>query len=151
VHCGWAHFDCTALLMFFPFNEQSYSEFQSSFHFTRNGYLLSPVSIVMVLMVPMPFVKLPAFAIVIVMRMVPIGAFIWRTLPPSCNPAIAMSARCPIPVDPSETRRRDRPSHFVTKRWRRCSDVDRNLSKSWDGQSCCEQCGADAKRFHIVS
>ena len=88
---------------------------------------VTPVVAVMVLAVPMSFVHLPAFSIMVVMRMGPVCSFKWRTLPMSPDPLVMMTKRRPISLDPNESGAGRRPRLFVNDgRWRR-PDIHRNL------------------------
>ena len=63
--------------------------------------MVAPMTVVVVLAVPMPFVPLPAFAIVVVMRMCPVCPFKRRTLPMSPDPPVVVTRRSPISVYPN--------------------------------------------------
>jgi hypothetical protein len=92
--------------------------------------LILPMPVVVVFMVPVPFVQHPTFAIVVVMRMRPIRAFVRRPLPVPTHPSVPMPLRLPISLDPNEARTRRRPRLFINQRWRRSSNVHRNLRRS---------------------
>jgi hypothetical protein len=85
--------------------------------------LVVVVAIIMIFMIPVAFVDLPALLIVIVVRMIPIGAFIRRLLPTSRNPFIVAAIRSPVAFDPAVTRARSFRPSLVTKRRRRTSDI----------------------------
>src|SRR5260370_41500029 len=106
---------------------------------------------VMILMIPVPFMHLPALAIVIIVRMVPIGPFIGRTIPAPCYPPIVMSMRGPVPFYPGVAWTRFWPTLLVpVGRW--CaSSVHANLSRSRDSESSCEQYAIYQLQFHFVS
>src|ERR1700722_9633430 len=69
--------------------------------------VVAPVVAVVVLAVPMSFVQLPAFAIVVVMRMGPVCAFKRRTLPVSPDPPVMAPSWRPISFHPNEARARE--------------------------------------------
>src|SRR4030081_3702108 len=115
--------------------------------------LVSPVAIVfaipvVVLAIPVAFMPSPAFAIVIVMRMVPIRSFVGRTLPVPFHPSVAMPMRSPVPLDPDVAWAGNRRTPFVTQWRRRASDIDGNLCRSRDGESNREQYSAYPIQFH---
>jgi hypothetical protein len=80
--------------------------------------VVSPMVIVVVLAVPMAFVHFPAFSVVVVVWMRPIGSFIRRTLPTSPNPLVTVARWGPISVYPNEAR---------AWWWSRLRDGDRDL------------------------
>jgi hypothetical protein len=91
--------------------------------------------ILVIFMIPVALMHLPALLVVIVMGMVPIGPFVWRSVPAPCYPPIMMPVRRPIPLDPGISWTRFRSTLFVAQgRW--CaSDVYRKLRRSRDGDS----------------
>jgi hypothetical protein len=89
--------------------------------------MFSPVPIVVVLMVPMSFVHLPAFAVVVIMRMTPVCPFIWRTVPASPDPPVMSTNWLPISFHPDEVRTRSRSILLIADRRWRGPDVHRNL------------------------
>src|SRR3979411_363119 len=103
---------------------------------------------VVIFTIPVAFMHPPAFAIVIVMRMVPIRSFVGRTLPVPFHPSVAMPMRGPIPLDPDIAWAGNRRTPFVTQWRRRASDIDGNLCRSRDGESNCEQYSAYPIQFH---
>jgi hypothetical protein len=106
---------------------------------------------VVILMIPVPFMHLPAFTIVIIVRMVPICPFIRRTVPAPCYPTIVMPMRGPVSLDPGVARTWTRPALLVAV-WRWCaSDVHANLSRSRDGENGCEHNATYPIQFHFVS
>jgi hypothetical protein len=109
------------------------------------------VVIVMILMIPVAFMHLPAFTIVIIVRVVPICPFIGRTGPAPCYPPIVMAMRGPIPLDPGVARTWTRPTLLVAVRRWCASDVHANLSRSRDGENSCEQYAMYPIQFHFVS
>src|ERR1700737_3690087 len=89
---------------------------------------VTPVVALMVLAVPMSFVHLPAFSIMVVMRMGPVCSFKWRPLPVAADPLVMMTKRRPISLDPNEAGAGRRSRLFVNLgRWRR-PNIHRNLS-----------------------
>ena len=106
---------------------------------------------VVILMIPVPFMKLPALPVVIIVGMAPIGPFKGRTVPAPCHPPIVMPMRGPVPADPGVARTWKRPTLLVTK-WRWCgSDVYRNLCRSRNAESGCEQYAAYPIQSHLVT
>src|ERR1700680_3977849 len=91
--------------------------------------VITPVIIIVILVIPVAFVHFPAYLIVVVMRMVPICAGVWGTLPVPWNPAIVMPLWYPISLDPNKTCLRRRTLALIAKRRRRCSNVNRNLTE----------------------
>src|ERR1700730_3640039 len=89
--------------------------------------MLSPVAIVVVLMVPMSLVHLPAFAVVVIMRMTPVRPFIWRPVPASPHPPVMVTHWFPISINPDEVWTRSRSILLIADRRWRSPDVDRNL------------------------
>src|ERR1700680_4453144 len=89
--------------------------------------MVSPVAIVVVLMVPMSLVHLPAFAVVVIMRMSPVGPFIRRAVPASPNPPVMVTNRFPISFHPDEAWTWSRSILLIADRRWRGSDVHRNL------------------------
>jgi hypothetical protein len=106
---------------------------------------------VMILMIPVPFMHLPTLTIVIIVRMVPIGPFIGRTIPAPCYPPIVMSMRGPVPVDPGVAWARFWPTLLEPVGRGRASNVHANLCRSRDGESSCEQYAIDPLQFHFVT
>ena len=89
--------------------------------------MILPVAVFVVFVVPMSLVQLPAFPVVVIVRMTPVSTFVGRTLPASLHPAVAMSIGCPISLYPGIARPGNR-STFLIPNWRwRGPDVDRNL------------------------
>src|ERR1700694_819546 len=109
------------------------------------------VVLVVILMIPVPFMHLPAFAIVIIVRMVPICPFIGSTLPAPCYPAIMMPMRGPVALDPGVARTWTRPTLLVAVRRWCASDVHANLTRSRDGENSREQYAMYPIQFHFVS
>jgi hypothetical protein len=62
--------------------------------------LTVPVAIVVVFMVPVSLVHFPAFRIVIVVRVAPVGARVGRTVPAPLDPAVVVAIGSPISSDP---------------------------------------------------
>ena len=85
---------------------------------------VGPVFVAVVFMVPMSFVVLPAFPVVIVMRMRPIGAGIrWLLVAPG-DPTVVVTLRHPATTDPNHSNyRRGRWRRFHNDRRRRDADI----------------------------
>ena len=89
--------------------------------------MVTPVAAVVVLVVPMSFVYLPTFAIVVVMRMGPVRSLKRRTFPVSPDPLIVVTDRRPISLHPNEAGAGRRARLLVNDgRWRG-PDIYRNL------------------------
>ena len=89
--------------------------------------MISPVAIVVVLMVPMSLVHLPAFSVVVVVRMTPECPFIWRTVPASPDPPIMVTNWFPISVYPDQVWTWRRSILLIAGRRWRGPDVHGNL------------------------
>jgi hypothetical protein len=74
--------------------------------------------VVVVLMVPVAFMHPPAFAVMIVVGMTPIGSGIRWLCPASRDPDIATIAVAPVSVGPDESRAWRRWAALVTDRGR---------------------------------
>ena len=81
-----------------------------------------------VFVVPVAFVQLPALLVMIIVRMIPVGSFVGRTVPVSLDPAVVAAVRGPISFYPGVAGARHGSTSLVAKRWRCGSDVHRNLS-----------------------
>lgn len=55
---------------------------------------------IMVFVIPVSFVELPALLVVIIVRVIPVGSFVGRTVPASLNPAVVVAIGGPISLDP---------------------------------------------------
>jgi hypothetical protein len=66
--------------------------------------MVAPMAVVVVLVVPVSFVALPAFTIMIVVRMNPVCPFKRGLLPMSSDPLVTMARRHPISLYPHEPR-----------------------------------------------
>ena len=60
--------------------------------------VVAPMAVVVVLVVPVSFMPLPAFAIVVVVRMRPVCPLKRGTLPMSPDPLVMVTRRSPIAV-----------------------------------------------------
>ena len=81
----------------------------------------------MILMIPMAFMQLPPLPVVIIMRVVPVGSFIRRTVPPPCHPAIMPQVRSPISIHPGIARTRHLPTSLDSQRRRRPPHINTDL------------------------
>ena len=91
--------------------------------------MLAPIPIVVVLVVPMPLVATPAFAIVVVVRMHPVCPFKRGTLPVSPDPLVTVTRGRPISLDPNEVCVGRRSRLFINDRWWGSTDIHRNLRR----------------------
>ena len=62
--------------------------------------MVVPVVPIVVLVVPMAFMHLSTLFVMIVAGMAPSGAFVGRTLPTPCHPAVVMAVRRLVAIDP---------------------------------------------------
>lgn len=113
--------------------------------------LTTPVSVAVVFVVPMSLVQLPAFLVMVIVRVAPVGPFVGRTVPASLDPAVVAAIGGPIPFYPDVTRTGERSTLLVADRRWRGSDVYRNLGRTGGDDSGCEQCAIYAIQFHFVS
>jgi hypothetical protein len=87
----------------------------------------SAVAVVVVFVVPVSLVHLPAFFVVVVVGVTPVGAFVGRMVPASLHPAIVAAIGCPISFYPGEAWTGSLSTLLIAKgRWRG-SDVHGNL------------------------
>ena len=99
------------------------------------------VVIAVVFMIPVAFVQTPAFLVVVVVRMGPVGAGIGWAIPAAGNPDVTALVDSPVAVDPGITFAGDRRAYFITQ-WGRCSaDVDADLPE----YRSCESYGRDGR------
>ena len=82
---------------------------------------------IVVFVVPVALVHLPALLIVIIVRVIPVGAFVGRTVPVSLDPAVVVAVGNPISLHPGVARAGHRSLGLVAEWRRRGFDVDRNL------------------------
>jgi hypothetical protein len=113
--------------------------------------MVPPVTVVVILTVPMSLVHLPAFPVVVVMRMSPVCPFKRRMVPASPDPSVMVTLRLPIPFDPDEAWAWNRSRFLIAdRRWRR-PDVHRNLGGTRHNDSDYEQRAIRPIRFDCVS
>jgi len=92
--------------------------------------LIMPVAVAVFVVIPMSLVQLPAFPIVVIVRVTPIGAFVGSTVPASLDPAVMAAIGSPISLYPCITRAGCRSTFFEAKgRWRG-ADVHGNLGRA---------------------
>ena len=89
--------------------------------------MVAPMAVVVVLVVPISLVPLPAFTVVVVVRMRPVCPFKWRALPISADPLVMVACRGPISFDPDDARIGRRSRLLINDSWWRGPDVHRNL------------------------
>ena len=89
--------------------------------------MVPPMVIVVVLAIPVSFVPFPAFPIVVIVRMRPVGSFKRGTFPMSSHPFVVVTHGSPISFDPHESGVRRRRGFFINDCWWRGPDVHRNL------------------------
>jgi len=89
--------------------------------------VVSPMAVVVVLAVPVSLVHFPPFAVVVVMRMAPVGPFIRGTVPVPFHPPVMVTEGPPISFHPDEARAWNRWRFLIADcRWWD-TDVHRNL------------------------
>jgi hypothetical protein len=71
------------------------------------------VVLVVIFVVPMAFMQLPALALVVIVRMVPIGTFVRRSVPTPRHPSVVMPVGSPIALDPGIAGARFRSPFFI--------------------------------------
>jgi hypothetical protein len=86
-----------------------------------------PVSVAVVFVVPMSLVQLPAFLVMVIVRVAPGGPFVGRTVPASLDPAVVAAIGSPISFHPDVALTGLGSTLLVAERRRRGSDVHRNL------------------------
>src|ERR1700687_3680003 len=106
---------------------------------------------VVILMIPVPFMHLPALTVVIIMRMAPICPFVGRTVPASRYAPIAMPMRGPVPLHAGVAWTWFWRTLLVPERRWCASDVHPNLARSRDGENSCEQYAIYPIHSHFVS
>src|SRR5882757_6245140 len=94
--------------------------------------------IAMVLAVPVAFVHLPAPVEVVIVRVAPVRAPIWRPIPTSRNPVVPASIVSPVAIDPDESVSRHCRAYLIPERWRGTTDKHLNLGKGRNrkGRNC---------------
>ena len=90
------------------------------------------VVIAMVFAVPVPFMNLPTFAVVVVVGVGPVGAGVGWALPSAGDPDVVTAARAPVAVDPGVTFCWQGRHYFIANRWRWGADIDLNLTECGD-------------------
>jgi hypothetical protein len=86
--------------------------------------MVSPVAVVVVFMVPMSLVHLPAFPIVVIVRMAPVRPFVWRPVPVPPDPPVMVTNWFPISIHPDEVWSWRRSILLIADRWWWSPDVD---------------------------
>jgi hypothetical protein len=89
--------------------------------------MVAPMAVIVTLVVPVSFVALPAFTIVVVVRMNPVCPFKRGALPMSPDPLVTMTGRYPISLYPDEPRAWRWYLLFINDRRWRGPDVHGNL------------------------
>jgi len=82
---------------------------------------------IVIFVVPVSFVELPALLVVVIVRMIPVGSFVGRTVPASLNPAVVAAIGGPISIYPGVAGAGHWSTGLDAERWWRRSDVNRNL------------------------
>jgi hypothetical protein len=89
--------------------------------------VLSPVTVVVILAVPMSLMHPPAFPVVVIVGMAPVGPLIRRTFPASSDPPVMVTHWFPISVHPDKLWTWRRSILLIADRRWRGPDVYRNL------------------------
>src|SRR5450755_4610693 len=105
---------------------------------------------IVIFVIPMALVQLPALLIVVVMRVIPVCAFIRSMVPTSGNPAVVASIGRPVTIDPGIAGTGGDTALFVAHRRRAGADVQRHLCGSRNGKRGCEQCATYPIEFHFL-
>src|ERR1700722_9693333 len=111
-----------------------------------------PVAVIMVLVVPVPFVIMPAIVVPVVVGMTPVSAGIGRLVVVAGNPAIMMTLGCPETTDPYHRglgRRRWR--RFIRNRRWRNPNGDGNLTGGRQGERDGKQKPVSGSNLHLLS
>src|ERR1035437_10206819 len=91
-----------------------------------------------VVTIPVAFVHMPAILVMIIVRVAPICASVWWTVPAPGNPYVPAAVVTPVSVDPGIAFTRHRRTAFITHRWRRLAaddDADLRRRRSCEGGS----------------
>jgi hypothetical protein len=83
--------------------------------------------VAMVFVIPVPLMIVPPVLIMVIVRMVPVGTLIGRTIPAPRHPNITATVDAPIAIDPCKTRTRRRRPAFIAQWRRRTANDDANL------------------------
>ena len=100
-------------------------------------FTMVSVVLVVILVIPMALMQLPTLPLVIVVRMVPIAAFIRGAVPTSCHPAVMPPVGHPISFDPGIARTGLRSMLFVAQCRRCAADVYSDLCRGRNAKSGC--------------
>jgi hypothetical protein len=82
----------------------------------------------MIFVVPVSLVHRPSTVVVIVVRVAPVGAWIWWPVPPSSDPPVATAVDAPVTIDPDEAFSWNRGADLIAYGGWRSSDIDPDLS-----------------------
>src|ERR1700737_322057 len=97
------------------------------------------VGIAMVFAVPVPFMNLPTFAVVVVVGVGPVGAGVGWALPSAGDPDIVTAARAPVRIDPGEVFCGHGRPDLIADWRRRGTDIDLDLAECRNCQGrCCD-------------
>jgi len=81
-----------------------------------------------ILVVPVSLMHRPSAVIVIVVRMAPVGARVWRPVPAACHPAVVIVHDAPVTVDPDKAVSRHWGADLIANRRWWCSDINLDLA-----------------------
>jgi hypothetical protein len=90
-----------------------------------------------IFVVPVAFMHLPPLLVMIIVRMAPVSAGVWRAIPAARNPDIPSTLGTPIAVNPGITLAGHRRASLITHGWRGPADINTNLRKGGPCKSRC--------------
>ena len=95
------------------------------------------VVIAVVFAVPVSFMNLPTFAVVVVVGVGPVGAGVGWPLPDARDPDVAVATRAPVSIDPGVAFSRHDRSYLIADWWRWGADIDLDLAECRNCQGRC--------------
>ena len=108
------------------------------------------VVMIVIFVVPVALVQLPALLIMVVVRVIPVRAFIRRMVPTSGNPPVVVSVRRPVTIDPGIARTWRDTALFVADRRRAGAYLQRYLRGGRNGKSGGKQCATYPIELHSL-
>lgn len=89
-----------------------------------------------IFMIPVAFLHVPAVALVLIVRVIPVRAFIRRSLPHTRNPDVAASVDAPVSINPSVSFEGWWWAAFIANRRRRTTEnnAEADLCECWYGE-----------------
>jgi len=95
------------------------------------------VVIAVVFAVPVSFMNLPTFAVVVVVGVGPVGAGVGWLLPDAGDPDVAVATCAPVPIDPGVAFSGHERPDLISHRRRRGADIDLDLAECRNCQGRC--------------